>query len=180
MSDETQQRRPLSEVFADMEALPLSRNPFQQMDQMKDLNRLFIEAGLDAGPDSRDEEIRQHSAAARVLLGIVDRMLPLFDDPECTWANQSKTRRLFPKDYYRVEDPIFFFLLGEYLPNMPGFAKALIELVQRNPQAWSVEQLLHAAGVNHDEVIERLQQVERPACVRRMVSEFIERRQEPA
>jgi hypothetical protein len=189
MVDQPRPRRSLSEVFADMEALPLSRDPFEQMQQMKDLNRLLQEAGLDAGPDSRDEEIAQHPDSARVLLGIIDRMLPVFDDPECAWAEQPNTRHLFPRDYYQVEDPIQFFLLGEYLPNLPGFARALTDLVKRNPQAWSVEQLLHvlvpstpvgsADRVHLDAVIDRLEQVERPVCVRRMVREFVESRQPP-
>src|SRR5207244_4448404 len=104
-------RRPIGDILADIDALPLSRDPFQQMVEVEALNRLLAEAEWDGGPGSRDDEIRRHPEAARILLGVIDRMLPVFGDPEVAWARQHHTRHLFPKDYYRVEDPFFFFLL---------------------------------------------------------------------
>ncbi|MBY0528401.1 MAG: hypothetical protein K2R98_33730 [Gemmataceae bacterium] len=181
MSDQPKQQRLLGEILADIDALPLSRDPFQQMTEIKALDRLLREAEWDAGPGSRDEEFRQHPRAARVLLGILDRMLPVFDDAEFTWASQHRTRDLFPKDYYQVADPLFTFSIGEYLPGLPGYPEALVELVRRNPQAWSVEALLEwvkahplssVNGVDIDDLIERLKRIEKPESVRRMACAF--------
>ena len=124
MSEQAEPRRPMGKILADIDALPLSRDPFRQMAEVESLNRLLAEAEWDGGPGSRDDELRRHPEAARVLLGLLDRMLPIFDDAEIRWAEQHHTRHLFPKDYYQVADPFFTFLPGEYLPGLPGYADA--------------------------------------------------------
>jgi hypothetical protein len=184
MPELPEQRRPIDDILADIDALPLTRSPSEQMSRLKDLNELMMEAGFDAGPGSRDEELRRHPDTSRVLLAVIDRMLPVFDDPEFTWSNQDETSPRFPGDYYQVDD-LLSFLLGEYLHGLPGYAEELVELVRRHPQAWSVRLLIDlarrtTAGRVGDtdlfDMIEGLKQLEYPQAAARVAREFRRRR----
>jgi hypothetical protein len=181
MADGSKQQRLMGDILADIDALPLSRDPVQQLTEIQALNRLLSEAEYDAGPGTRNDELRQHPEAARVFLGVLDRMYPLFNDAELSWAKQHSTRQLLPPGYYQVDD-LLGYLLGEYLPGLPGYAEALVELVQRNPQAWSVEALVewvrrHPGGLVNGadpcNLLERLAEMERPESVRRFARTFI-------